>query len=115
MSEEQRRSGIGSLSEGIRTGLGILNAFKEAVEETLQESVDRGDLSPERARQAMQGAADRLQNSIDEARDRFDVVTRREFQALREEIGDLKVRMDRLEVRAAEEGGASESGIIITE
>ena len=115
MSDEQRRSGMGGLSDGIRTGLGILTAFKEAVEETLQEAVDRGDLSPDRARQAMHGAAERLQSSIDEARDRFDVVTRKEFQAMREEIGALKARVDRLEVRSAEEGGASEAGIIITE
>lgn len=114
MAEEQRRSGLGSLSEGIRTGIGILTAFREAVEETLQESVDRGDLSPDRARQAMQGAADRLQASIDEARDRFDVVTRKEFEALRDELTDLRARLGRLEDRPPPEEGTP-SGIIITE
>lgn len=115
MSNEQRRAGF---SEGIRTGIGILTAFKEAVEETVQEAVDRGDLSPERAREAMQGAAERLQASIDEARDRFDVVPRREFEALRDEVADLRARISRLEQSGGEasgEGDDSTSGIIITE
>lgn len=114
MSDETRKSGIGGISDGIRTGIGILTAFKEAVEETLQEAVDRGDLSPDRAKQAMQGAADRLQAGLEEARDRFDVVTRRDFEALRDEVADLRARIARLE---AEKTGDAESpsGIIITE
>lgn len=116
MSTEQRRSGF---TEGIRTGIGILTAFKEAVEETVQEAVDRGDLSPERAREAMQGAAERLQASIDDARDRFDVVPRREFEALRDEVADLRARLIRLEQEGREGDtsgeGESTSGIIITE
>lgn len=111
MAEEPRRGGIG---EGIRTGIGVLNAFKEAVEETLQEAVDRGDLSPERARQAMQSAADRLQAGLEDARDRFDVVTRKDFEALRDEVADLRARLSRLEGERPS-SGESPSGIIVTE
>lgn len=114
MAEDNRRSGIGGLSDGIRTGIGILTAFKEAVEETLQEAVDRGDLSPDRAKQAMQGAADRLQAGLDDARDRFDVVTRRDFEALRDEVADLRARLSRLEGQSPPADEAP-SGIIITE
>lgn len=114
MPDEQRKPGI---ADGIRTGIGILTAFKEAVEETLQEAVDRGDLSPDRAKQAMQSAADRLQAGLDDARDRFDVVTRRDFEALRDEVADLRARISRLEDKPAPPAGeeTTPSGIIVTE
>jgi polyhydroxyalkanoate synthesis regulator phasin len=114
MVEDNRRSGAGGIGDGIRTGIGILTAFKEAVEETLQEAVDRGDLSPNRAKQAMQGAADRLQAGLEDARDRFDVVTRRDFEALRDELADLRVRIARLEENRSSDD-ETPSGIIITE
>ena len=119
MPDPNRPSGLSSLSDGIRTGLGILSAFKEAVEETLQDAVDRGDLSPERAKQAMQGAADRLQAGIEDARDRFDVVTRHEFDTLQAEVTELRERLARVEGRAPPAATPTETttpaGIIVTE
>jgi polyhydroxyalkanoate synthesis regulator phasin len=91
---EERSGGIG---EGIRTGIGILNAFKEAIEETLEEAIARGEMSPERARIAMREAAERLQTSVGEARERFDFVSRREHEALQQEVAELRGRLDRLE------------------
>ena len=91
---EERRPGVG---EGIRTGIGILSALKEAIEETLQEAIDRGDLSQERAKATMKEAVQRVQVSLDEARERLDVVPRREFDELRSEVDGLKRRLDRLE------------------
>jgi polyhydroxyalkanoate synthesis regulator phasin len=114
--QQQRRGGAGGLGEGIRTGIGILTAFKEAIEETLQEAVNRGDLSPERAKEAMAGAAQRVQAAFEETRERIDVVPRRDFDALREEVERLRERVARLE------GGAGDGGedpgpprIILTE
>lgn len=113
MSEEQRRGGIGGIGDGIRTGIGILNAFREAVEETLQEAVDRGDLSPDRAKRAVQDAAQRIQSSLGDVRERVDLVSRRELDDLRTELEALRARVARLE--GSPEVGESPPGIIITE
>jgi len=92
MTEEQRkRPGIG---EGIRTGLGVLTAFKEAVEETLQEAVDRGDLKPERAKQALTDAFSRAQDAVGDVRERLDFVPRKEFDDLKAEVAELRRRLD---------------------
>lgn len=114
MADEQRRSGVG---EGIRTGLGILNAFREAIEETFQEAVDRGELSPDRARKAMQDAAQRLQAGFDDARERIDFVTQREHAELRSEVAALRERVEQLESASRPDLGpeGEASGIIVTE
>lgn len=91
---EQKRPGVG---EGIREGIGILTAFKEAVEETVEEALAQGDLSSERARAVMREAADRLQQTVEEARDRFEPVPRREFEELRRHVEALRTRLEALE------------------
>lgn len=90
MSEERQ----GGFRNGIRQGLGVLSAFKEAIEETLQEAKDRGDLSPDRAREIMKGALDRVQEATESARDRFDFVTHGEMEALKARVDELSRRLD---------------------
>lgn len=85
-----------TIGEGIRSGLGILMAFKEAVEETLEEALQRGDLSQDRAREVMRDASGRLQQIAEETRERLDLVPRREFDELREEVAKLRARVDAL-------------------
>lgn len=97
--EKERRRGAGGIGEGIRSGIGILNAFKEAIEETIQEAVDRGDLSPDRAKQAMRDAARRFQDGVGEAREKLDLVPRREFDELQEEVAELRRRVAELDGR----------------
>lgn len=94
---ESNRPPRGGIGEGIRTGIGILAAIKEAVEDTFQEAVERGDLSPERAKRAVQNATDRLQGSVADIRERIEVVPRREHDELRAEVSALRERLDRLE------------------
>lgn len=121
---DQKRSGMG-IGDGIRTGLGVLGAFKDAIEETLQEAVDRGDLAPDRAKQAMRDAAQRLQSAFDDTRGRLEFVSRKEYDELRAEVTALRERMERHErggtVAPAPEtpgeaaGGTTPSGIIVTD
>jgi len=94
MADEERRAGIG---EGIRAGIGILTAFKQAIEETIEDAAERNDLRPERAREALSGALTRAQDAFDDVRERLEVVPRREFEALREELEALRGRVERLE------------------
>lgn len=117
MTEEQKsRGGLGGIGDGIRTGIGVLNAFKQAVEETLQEAVDRGDLSADRARQAMRDVAQRVQGVFDDTRERIDFVPAREMAELREEIAALRERVAVLESRGGGGGGTqADSQIIVTE
>ncbi|MEX0912114.1 MAG: hypothetical protein WD737_04915 [Gemmatimonadota bacterium] len=106
---DERRSGIG---DGIRTGIGILTAFKEAIEETLEEAVERGDLSQERARAAVKDAAERLQTSLGDARGRLDLVSRAEFDQVRAELAALRKQLEALEATSSAddtEGKGSDS------
>lgn len=99
--ERERKSNLGEeVREGIRAGLGILGALKDAVEETVQDMMDRGELSPERAREAVRTTMDRAQAAFEEARTRLDVVPRREFEALRTEVTELRARLDAHEAAA---------------
>lgn len=99
--EEKKRSGAREarekVSEGIRQGIGVLSAFKEALEETIQEARDRGDLSADRAKQVMKDALDRAQAAAGDARERLDFVHQSEFDALRDEVEVLRARVAVLE------------------
>jgi polyhydroxyalkanoate synthesis regulator phasin len=91
---ESRPGGLGGIGEGLRTGVGVLNAFREAIEETVSEALESGgDVSPERAKALMRDAAQRVQNSFEETRERLDFVSRREFEELRREIADLRAQI----------------------
>jgi polyhydroxyalkanoate synthesis regulator phasin len=94
MTDEPRRTGIG---EGLKAGIGILTAFKQAIEETIEDAAERNDLRPERAKEALSGALTRAQDAFDDVRERLDVVPRREFDALRAELDELQRRVERLE------------------
>lgn len=111
MSDERndRRNMGEDVREGIRAGLGILSALKDAVEETFDEMMDRGELSPDRAREAVRTTMDRAQEAFEDARSRFDFVPRSAFDELAGDVRELRRRVERLEARSHEhpEGGES--------
>lgn len=95
--DEQSRSARDSVGDGIRQGLGVLTAFKEALEETITEARERGDLSPERGRAFMRDALSRAQAAAEDARERFDFATRKDVEDLEAELRALQGRVARLE------------------
>ena len=104
MTDEQQPQGQPqgrrlSIGEGIRNGVGVLTAFKEAIEESIQEASARGDLSPDRAKQFLGDALHRVQDTVVDVRDRLDVVPRREFEALQAEVAELRSRLHALDGR----------------
>lgn len=109
MTEEQRGPGRGNVGdevrEGIRAGLGILSALKDAIEETVDDMLQRGELSQERAREAVRTTMERAQAAVEDARVRLDFVPRREYDELAEDVRELRRRVERLEAAAHEHAG----------
>lgn len=111
---EQRRSqGAkgrgGRMGEGIRQGIGVLSAFKDALEETIQEARDRGDLSTDRAREVMKEALGRAQAAAEGARERLDFAHADDVEALQATVESMRVRLSALEEQvfgASREAGA---------
>jgi polyhydroxyalkanoate synthesis regulator phasin len=91
MADEQKRKDTGEgIRDGVRAIVGVAGALKEAIEDTFQELLDRGELSPERAREAARSTVQRAQDTVEGMRDRFDFVPRKEFDALRQEVAELR-------------------------
>jgi polyhydroxyalkanoate synthesis regulator phasin len=112
MTEDQQR-GRGrrdmgdDVREGIKAGLGILSALKDAIEETVDDMMDRGELSQDRAREAVRTTMERAQTAFDEARVRFEFVPRKDFDELAEDVKELRRRVIRLEGEAHQHGGGA--------
>ena len=99
----EERSRSRERGSGWSRGLGMLTALKEALEQSIAEARERGDLSPERAREVFDAAAARARDFTAEARDRLDFVPRAEFDALARRVADLEARRSASEGPGAEE------------
>jgi len=97
------------IKEGVRAVTGILAALKDAIEETIDDIKVRGDLDPDRAKQAAKDTMNRAQEKFDEMRERVDFVPRKEYEALRAEIDALRARVAALETRHAGPHGDAHS------
>lgn len=109
---EDKKTTRAKVSDGIKQGIGVLSAFKDALEETIQEARDRGDLSTERAKEVMKDALHKAQNVAEGAKDHLDLVTQKEFDSLRDAVEVIKEKVSALEanLRGEEPGGAEEGG-----
>ena len=79
-----------SARDRMKGGLGMLSAFKEALEETIHEARERGDLSTDKAKEKLRGALDKAKAASVDARDRFDFVTQADFDDLKARVADLE-------------------------
>jgi polyhydroxyalkanoate synthesis regulator phasin len=89
------------MSDGIKQGIGVLSAFKDALEETIQEARERGDLSTERAKGVMKDALERAQSAASGAKEKLDFAHQGDLDALRAEVEGLQNRIAHLEGRIA--------------
>ncbi|MEX0837094.1 MAG: hypothetical protein WD101_02090 [Gemmatimonadota bacterium] len=104
--KQQKQGPKERVSDGIRQGIGVLSAFKEALEETIQDARDRGDLSADRAKQVMKEALDRAQSAAGDAKERLDFAHHSEIDALRAELDTLRARVSALESERGTSGPA---------
>jgi polyhydroxyalkanoate synthesis regulator phasin len=95
--DKDPKSARQKVGDGIRQGIGVLSAFKDALEETIQEARERGDLSTDRAKEVMKGALGRAQAAAAEARERLDLVNQGDLEAVQGALDSLKQRIVALE------------------
>ncbi|NJD11042.1 MAG: hypothetical protein FIB01_11620 [Gemmatimonadetes bacterium] len=95
MGEEKKKTDPGeAFREGVRAVTGILGALRDAVEQTFDELKEKGDLSPERAREAARDTMRRAQEAVEDVKERLEFVPRREFEELRAEVAALRQQLD---------------------
>lgn len=104
-ASDRDRTARERVSDGFNRGLGVLSAFKEALEQTIAEARERGDFSVDRARDAMKSAVDKARDATSDARERFDFVSAAEFEALDARVRALEKRLDQATREGGSEGG----------
>jgi polyhydroxyalkanoate synthesis regulator phasin len=100
-----------SMGDGIKEGLGVLSAFKDALEETIQEARERGDLSTDRAKEVMKDTLGKAQTAAEGARDRLDFASQADLERVKDAVDAMKVRLDALEASVfGASNGSDETG-----
>ncbi|HIF20466.1 MAG TPA: hypothetical protein EYQ27_00830 [Gemmatimonadetes bacterium] len=106
---EEKKSAKDKVSDGIKQGIGVLSAFKEALEETIQEAKGKGDLSTERAKDVLRDALEKAQSAAGDAKDRLDyewkLVSQKEFDGLQGVVETIEDRVAALETHLGFGGG----------
>lgn len=86
-----------SMGEGIKEGLGVLSAFRDALEETIQEARERGDLSADRAKVVMKETLEKAQTAAEGAREKLDFATQADLETVKGAVDAMKERLGALE------------------
>lgn len=107
-AEEGSKTRQERVSDGIKQGMSVLNAMKDAIEETIKEAKERGDLSQERAKEVMKSGLAKAQKGVESAREAFDFVSQNEFEELRTKVDELKARLLNVERKVDGEDGEPE-------
>jgi len=108
MSDERDRREEGDREER-RDGLGILSTLREVLDEIIAEARDKGGISADRARDAVRDALTRARGAAGEARERLDFASQQELHELRDTVQELRVRLENLERRSAQDPSAGAS------
>jgi polyhydroxyalkanoate synthesis regulator phasin len=98
------------IKEGVRAVTGILAALRDAIEETIGDIKERGDLDPERVKQAAKDTMHRAEGAFEDMKERVDFVPRKDFDAMRAELEALRVRVAELETKHAGPHGDAPAG-----
>ncbi len=96
-SAEDARSHKDRVGDGIRQGIGVLSAFRDALEETIQEARERGDLSTDRAKEVIKEALDKAQTAAEGAREKLDFATQADMEGVSAAVDSLRSRISSLE------------------
>ena len=94
---DESQSRKSKVEDGIKQGIGVLSAFKDALEETIQEARERGDLSADRAKEVMKDAVDRAQTAAEGARGKLDFAQQSDVDVLQSALDSIKSRVSSLE------------------
>ena len=105
--DEDARNAREKVSDGIKQGIGVLSALKDAIEETIEEARDRGDLSADRAKEVVKDALHKAQEAAGGARERLDFVTQKDFDGLRDAVDVIGRKVTELEARIRGEDAPS--------
>ena len=104
---DDKKSAKDKVSDGIKQGIGVLTAFKDALEETINEARERGDLSADRAKDVMKSALHKAQEAAEGAKERLDFVAQKDFDSLSEAVDKIRDRVTALEERFRGQDGAA--------
>ena len=81
------------IEDGIRQGIGILSAFKDAFDITIQEALEHRDVPTDRAKQVMKDAIKKAQAAASNAWKGCEGVNRSELDVLRKWLLALEERV----------------------